>query len=373
MMVKSLSGAAIVIGTRPEAIKVAPIFRELRLRNYNVSLILSGQQRDLARSMLADLHIAPDFDLDLMEVDQTPLSITSRIIDKLPEVLNLVDAEDILVQGDTTTAFAAAYVGYMTGRRVSHVEAGLRTGDHQNPFPEEGNRKLIGQIADLHFAPTVTSRDNLMKEGIRADSIFVVGNTAIDTLHQTLDSSPPSKYATNSCPYLLVTLHRRESFGRPLIEILNALEHFLEVEPSAEVLWPLHPNPRVREVVVERFAHSSRIRLLEPQPYREFVHLLANASLVLTDSGGIQEEGPSLGKVVLVARELTERPEGLTSGMNQLVGRSSESVFRGLVNNWGHSILASTANRSSSPFGDGNAARRIVAILDGRHPDPFQG
>jgi UDP-N-acetylglucosamine 2-epimerase (non-hydrolysing) len=352
---------AIVAGTRPEVIKVAPVLRALEARGAEVHLVSTGQHREMSREAIEELGLAPSADLDLMRSDQAPLSLTAEILTSLPAHLTSLGATEVLVQGDTVTAFAAALTAYHLAVPVGHIEAGLRTGDHANPFPEEGHRKLIGQIARHHFAPTERARENLRREGVDADAIHVVGNTAIDSLLYELahpGTTPPVEHR----PFLLVTLHRRESFGQPLDDLVSALQQFLRERPAARVVWPVHPNPRVRAVVTEHFARHERTTLLEPQPYRRFVRLLADAHLVLSDSGGIQEEAPSLGKVVLVARDATERPEGLTAGRNRLVGRAPAMVLDALLRAWDEPGYTGPLP-APSPFGDGRAGEAIADVL----------
>jgi UDP-N-acetylglucosamine 2-epimerase (non-hydrolysing) len=353
---------AIVVGTRPEVIKVAPVLRALQARGTAVRMISTGQHREMSRGVFAELGLRPSVDLDLMRAQQSPLSLTAEILSALPDHLVAQGASSVLVQGDTATAFAAAFVGYQLGLPVGHIEAGLRTGDHANPFPEEGNRKLIGQIARHHFAPTDLAADNLRREGIDRGAIHVVGNTAIDSLLHELASSGGPSAAGAVEPFVLVTLHRRESFGRPLEDLVRALDRFLVHRPSARVIWPLHPNPRVREVVDECFTGHDRVTLIEPQSYRQFVRLLADARLVLSDSGGVQEEAPSLGKVVLVARDATERPEGLAAGRNRLVGRTTAGVLDALLVAWDEPPYAGPVP-APSPFGYGRAGEAIADIL----------
>lgn len=357
---------AVVVGTRPEVIKVAPVLRALEARRAEVHIVSTGQHREMSRVALTELGLRPSTDLDLMRSGQSPLSLTAAILSALPRHLEMLGITEVLVQGDTATAFAAAFSAYQLRLPVSHIEAGLRTGDHSNPFPEEGNRRLIGQIARHHFAPTEQAGENLRSEGVDPSAIHVVGNTAIDSLLHELALSKGTS-SDELGRYLLVTLHRRESFGQPLTDLVTALGRLLIERPSARVVWPLHPNPRVREFVTERFAQNNRVNLLEPQSYRSFVRLLAGAHVVLSDSGGVQEEAPSLGKVVLVARDATERPEGLTAGRNRLVGRTPAGVLDALLTAWDEPPYAGPVP-APSPFGDGRAGVAIAEILLDRTP-----
>jgi len=354
-----------VVGTRPEVIKVAPVVRALRSRNANVALVASGQHRGLAHETFRDLDLQPDIDMDLMAENQSPTSFTARVLQVLPNHLVDLGAKYVLVQGDTATAFAGAFVAYHLGLPVGHVEAGLRSGDHTNPFPEEGNRSLIAQISSDHFAPTRAAAVNLRQEGVAAERIHVVGNTAIDSLLHVLDRERISTEIESD--YLLVTLHRRESFGGPIRSLAAAIRQFALVTETARVIWPIHPNPSIRATVMSELAGAANVSLIEPQPYGRFVSLMAGARIILTDSGGVQEEAPSLGKVVLVARETTERPEGLTLARNKLVGRSREGVYRALVESWRAEPFSGSLP-APSPFGDGRSGEKIATMLMNGRP-----
>jgi len=350
---------AVIIGTRPEAVKMAPVYRALAGTALEPVLVSTGQHLELLRSALAPLELVPDHELAIMTPDQTPNAVASRILDRLPPLLASIAPAAVLVQGDTTTALATALAAYHMRIPVGHVEAGLRTYDDENPFPEEANRQMITRLARWSFAPTELARDNLLAERVDAARIHVTGNTAVDSMLWMLRRTPPPE---PRAPYLLLTLHRRESFGEPFRGMLAAVMDFLEAEPAAEVLWPVHPNPRVKALAAEVFGAHPRVQLCEPLDYGRFATVLAQARAVLSDSGGVQEEAPSLGKKVLVARETTERPEALRSGQNLLVGRDRARLREALIAAWREPAYDGPLP-APNPYGDGEAGARIAAIL----------
>ena len=355
---------ALVIGTRPEAIKMAPVYRALRERTgLQPALISTGQHRELLETALAPLGLNPDHELAVMTEGQTLNAVASRVLDRVSPLLEEIRPAALLVQGDTTTAFAAALCAYHLHIPVGHVEAGLRTYDHGNPFPEEANRQLVDRLSRWCFVPTEAARRNLLAERIDETAIHITGNTSVDSLLWTLNREGAGE---REAPGLLVTLHRRESFGEPLRGLLGAVRDFLAATPDATAVWPVHPNPNVRRVADEVLAGEDRIRLAPPMDYLSFARALAGCRLVLTDSGGIQEEAPSLGKTVLVARETTERPEALEGahgeGRNRLVGRSREKVARALAGAWREEPYAGPLP-APNPYGDGRAGERIADIL----------
>ncbi len=353
---------AVIVGTRPEAVKMAPVYRALAAARLGPELISTGQHLDLLRSALVPLELVPTHELALMTPNQTPNGIASRILDRMPALLAEMKPAALLVQGDTTTALATALAAYHLGIPVGHVEAGLRTYDHLNPFPEEANRQLIARIARWSFAPTELAKQNLLAENIVASRIHVTGNTAVDSLLWMLERRRAAAAIESHAPYLLLTLHRRESFGEPLRDMLGAVADFLVAEPAAEVVWPVHPNPHVRTIASELFEHHPRVHLIAPLDYDVFASTLAGARTVLSDSGGVQEEGPSLGKRVLIARETTERPEAVESGHNRLVGRDRAHILAALLDAWQEPPYNGPLPQPN-PYGDGNAATRIAAIL----------
>ena len=364
-----------VIGTRPEVIKMAPVIRELGRRgaHFAVTNVLTGQHREMSRPYLSLFKIRPHYDLDIMQRAQSLDGIVERILQRLPRVLEEVRPDIVLVQGDTTSAFAAALVAFHRQIAVGHVEAGLRTNNKYNPYPEELNRHLIGTLADLHFAPTQMARRSLLREGVAAANIFVTGNTVIDALK----SVAQQRFAFTDAvlakiPYgrrrvICVTIHRRESFGTPIRNILKALRRIVDRYSDVEVVIPVHYNPNVREQVFRFLAGVERIHLINPLPYEAFVHLMNRSHLVLTDSGGIQEEAPALGKPVLVLRETTERPEGIRAGTAKLVGTDSDRIVSSTAKLLDHDRAYRSMAQAVNPYGDGRAGMRIARILQARY------
>jgi UDP-N-acetylglucosamine 2-epimerase (non-hydrolysing) len=362
----------LIVGTRPEAVKMAPVFRALcALREpsgLEPVLISTGQHRELLETAFAPLGLTPDHELAVMTAGQTLNKIAARVLDRLNPLLDRLRPAALLVQGDTTTTLAAALCAYHLEIPVGHVEAGLRTWDHRHPFPEEANRQLADRLCRWCFAPTEAARRNLLAERIDPAAIHVTGNTAVDSLLWILDKVERREPDE---PYLLITLHRRESFGEPLRDLIGAVRDFLAATPEATALWPVHPNPNVGQVVEELLARVDRVRLVPPLDYVEFARALAECRIVLTDSGGIQEEAPSLGKTALVARETTERPEALEGGRNRLVGRQREEVAKALAEAWAEEPYAGPLP-APNPYGDGRAGERIAEIVAGAltPPDP---
>lgn len=365
----------VVLGTRPEAIKLAPVIHALRARSAaEVKVAVTGQHREMLDQVLAVFEIVPDYDLDIMRADQSVSAVTTRALDGLTEVVANVQPSFTLVQGDTTTAFAGALASYYAKVPVGHVEAGLRTGNLLAPFPEEGNRKLIGTLASVHFAPTEGARSNLLKEGVDRDNIFVTGNTAIDALLWTLKNRRHSleevldgeTYRRFKGRYLLVTAHRRESFGEPMRKVLGALGRIADRFPDLAIIFPVHLNPNVRIAAHSLLAGRENVRLIEPLDYRNFVHLMAGAEIILTDSGGIQEEAPSVGKPILVLRDETERPEGVQAGVARIVGTDAERIYEETAKLLTNREHYDSMVREGNPYGDGTAAERIADIVGDR-------
>ena len=364
----------VTFGTRPEAIKLFPVIHALkRERDFNVTVCVTAQHREMLDQVLDIADIEPDLDLDIMRPNQTLPEMTSRIIRGFDEVLSEVAPDRVMVQGDTTTAMAAALSAFYRKIPVDHVEAGLRSGDIYSPWPEEVNRKVVGSIASLHFAPTVRAAESLMRENVPRDRIFVTGNTVIDALLQTkqrIDEQPAlPNYADQGLPdeddnrrIILVTAHRRENFDGGMERIAAALLKIVESE-DVLALFPVHPNPNVLGPIQAMLGNHPRIRLLPPQDYVPFVRLLSRNYLVLTDSGGVQEEAPALGKPVLVMRDTTERPEGVEAGTALLVGTDPSLIAREalrLLHDRQHYLRMS---RAHNPFGDGHASERIIDVL----------
>ena len=365
-----------VFGTRPEAIKLAPVIRELQRRSaadQRAALIcVTAQHREMLDQVLRLFGIVPDFDLDIMADDQTPSQVASSILARLEPVLRQVAPDWVLVQGDTTTVAAASLAAFYARARVAHVEAGLRTHDKWQPFPEEINRKVATAIADLHFAPTERSRLNLLREGVPADQILVTGNPVIDALHwvaaQPFDLGtlglPAEALPSAGSRLILVTAHRRENLGRPLQEICLALRTLAaRYAGRLHMVYPVHRNPSVWEPVHRLLGDTPGITLLPPLDYLPWVQLMKHACLVLTDSGGIQEEAPGLGVPVLVLREVTERPEAVEAGTARLVGTDRERIVAETVHLLEDTTAYEQMARAVNPYGDGHAAERIVEAL----------
>ena len=376
-----------VFGTRPEAIKMAPIVLELAKHPDKITPVVAvtAQHREMLDQVLGLFNITPDHDLDIMAQGQTLFDITSKAMMGLDKVLEQEKPDIVLVHGDTTTTFAGALAAYYHQTTVGHVEAGLRTHDKYSPFPEEMNRKLTGCIADLNFAPTETSESNLSAENVKPESIFVTGNTVIDALHHTVrdDFQFEDELLQNidfeNKRIILVTTHRRENLGEPMRHVYKALRQLTEEFDDVEVVFPVHKNPKVREVVREELGGLSQVHLIDPLDYEPFANLMHKAHLILTDSGGVQEEAPALGKPVLVLRDTTERPEAVAAGTVKLIGTDRDVVY-----NEAKTLLTDEAayNRmaeSVNPYGDGKASARIIqailyhyGMVDSR-PDVFIG
>ena len=360
-----------VFGTRPEAIKMAPIVLELARHPEEITPIVAvtAQHRDMLDQVLHLFDIRPDYDLDIMAAGQTLFDITSRAMLGLDKVLTEAKPDIVLVHGDTTTTFAGALAAYYHQTTVGHVEAGLRTHNKFSPFPEEMNRKLTGSLADLHFAPTSTAQQNLLTEAIAPENIFVTGNTVIDALHQTVredfafEDELLRRIDYKNKRIVLVTTHRRENLGEPMRHVYKALRRLTEEFADVEVVFPVHKNPKVREVVREELGGLSKVHLIDPLYYEPFANLMHRSYLILTDSGGVQEEAPALGKPVLVLRDTTERPEAVTAGTVKLIGTDCERVYAEarqlLTDKKEYSRMAESCN----PYGDGKASGRIIQAI----------
>jgi UDP-N-acetylglucosamine 2-epimerase (non-hydrolysing) len=358
----------LVFGTRPEAIKMAPLVRVLGEHpEFEAVTCVTAQHREMLDQVLDWFHIQPDYDLDLMQPNQTLAGLTARALQGVTEVIEQVQPDVVLVQGDTTTAMAATMASFYRRIPVGHVEAGLRTYDRYNPFPEEVNRHLIGVMASYHFAPTQTARDALLAEGTVTESIVVTGNTVIDALQwtvaqpYTLDLDMPLDRPGERL--ILVTAHRRESFGPDFEAICQALRLIVERNADVRLVYPVHLNPNVQEPVYRILKDVDRIHLIDPLPYPDFAHLMNRSSLVITDSGGLQEEAPSLGKPVLVMRRTTERPEAVEAGTARLVGTDSEVILKEAEMLLHDPAAYEAMANAISPFGDGHAAERIAQHL----------
>lgn len=368
-----------IFGTRPEAIKMAPLVLALAAdERFEAKVCVTGQHREMLDQVLELFAISPDFDLKIMKPGQDLTDVTTAILQGLKAVLTEFKPDIVLVHGDTATTFAASLAAYYHQIPVAHVEAGLRTGNLYSPWPEEGNRKLTGALAKLNFAPTETSQNNLLREGVNPDNIVVTGNTVIDALLDVvkrLDQDPellaqasaPAAFLDPSRKLILVTGHRRESFGDGFERICQALMEVAQQHPEVDIVYPVHLNPNVREPVNRLLKGIGNIYLIAPLDYLPFVHMMTRAYIILTDSGGIQEEAPSLGKPVLVMRDTTERPEAVSAGTVKLVGTNTTDIVREL----NRLLIDTTAYRDMSyahnPYGDGNACQRILEALISNH------
>lgn len=360
-----------VFGTRPEAIKMAPVVLELKKYPDLITPIVAvtAQHRDMLDQVLNLFNIKPDYDLNIMAQGQTLFDITTKAMNGLNEVLSKEKPDIVLVHGDTTTTFAGALAAYYHETAVGHVEAGLRTYNKYSPFPEEMNRKLTGAIAYFHFAPTDTASGNLKAEGTKEDKIFVTGNTVIDALHKTVtddfkfDDEKLANIDYENKRIILVTTHCRENLGEPMRHVYKALKDIVNEFDDVEIVFPVHKNPKVREVVNEELGNIEAVHLIDPLDYEPFANLMHRAFLVLTDSGGIQEEAPSLGKPVLVLRDTTERPEAVKAGTVKLIGTERQKVYEEtkylLTDHDEYQRMANTCN----PYGDGKASKRIIEAI----------
>ena len=356
----------LVFGTRPEAIKMCPLVNELKTREGIKTIVcVSGQHRQMLDQVLEAFHVVPDYDLSIMKDRQTLFDITTNILDRIKAVLEEVKPDVVLVHGDTSTTFVTALACFYMQIPVGHVEAGLRTNDIYSPFPEEFNRQAVSIISRYNFAPTEQARQNLLSEGKRPESIFVTGNTAIDALRTTVreDYSHPELVWASDSRLILITAHRRENLGEPMNNMFRAIRRVMDEHTDVKAIYPIHMNPIVRKTADEFLGGDDRIHIIEPLDVLDFHNFLARCFLVLTDSGGIQEEAPSLGKPVLVMRNTTERPEGIAAGTLKLVGTDEEVIYRSfkqlLEDNEEYARMSNACN----PYGDGFASKRIADIL----------
>ena len=357
-----------VFGTRPEAIKMCPLVLEMQKYPDFIEPIVAvtAQHREMLDQVLQLFAIKPDYDLNIMTAGQTLYDVTGRALAGLKDVLAEAQPDMVLVHGDTTTTFVGALASFYAQIPVGHVEAGLRTGNKFSPYPEEMNRKLTGAIADIHFAPTSTSKNNLLKENIDPAAIVVTGNTVIDALQTTVKAdyrftdSGVQKALAGGKRLILVTTHRRENLGEPMRHVYQALRKVLENHPDVEAIFPVHKNPKVREIVDEELGKLAQVHLIEPLDYEPFANLMAKVDIVLTDSGGIQEEAPALGKPVLVLRDTTERPEAVDAGTVKLVGTAYDDVLRETSLLLDDSKYYQSMAEAANPYGDGRACERII-------------
>ncbi len=359
-----------VFGTRPEAIKMAPVVKELNKHSaIDHKVCVTAQHREMLDQVLNIFKITPDYDLNIFEGGQSLTQVTTRALEGLETIIKEYNPDILLVQGDTTTVFAGALAGFYHKVKIGHVEAGLRSGNIYSPYPEEANRKLTGVIANYHFAPTQKNKQNLITEGYNEDNIYITGNTVIDALLEVVkDEYKFEDELLNRLDYenkkiILLTSHRRENLGKPMENIFSAVKDIVLDNKDVEVVFPVHLNPKVRKIAKDVFSDTDRIHLIEPLEYLPFANLMGRCYLVVTDSGGIQEEAPSLGKPVLVVRKETERPEGIKAGTAKLVGVDRDNIYKQidlLVNNRAqYEKMANAVN----PYGDGKAAQKITNII----------
>jgi len=358
----------IVFGTRPEAIKMAPLVLLLR-QNFDIKVCVTGQHKEMLGQVLKIFQIIPDYDLDLMKLNQNLANLTSEVLNGVTQILQTEEFDWVLVQGDTTSTMAAAMAAFYQKVCVGHVEAGLRTFDLESPYPEELNRQVTSKLSSFHFAPTLESKQNLLKEGVSENSISITGNTVIDALHWVLGHSLRIDVALpfdlHQSQIVLVTGHRRENFGDRFQQICKAIRTIAQKKPEVQIVYPVHLNPNVREPVHRILSDLPNIHLLEPLEYPQFVHLMNQSTIILTDSGGVQEEAPSLGKPVLVMRDKTERPEAVRAGTVRLVGINQRTIADETISLLNDSAAYQKMAFAHNPYGDGMACKKILEALIG--------
>lgn len=355
-----------IFGTRPETIKMAPLVKELRLRsNIETIVCVTAQHRQMLDQVLHAFEIEPDYDLDIMQRGQTLSEITSRVLNGLEEIMKEEKPDIVLVHGDTTTTFAGALAAFYQQIPIGHVEAGLRTYHKYSPYPEEMNRQMVGVMADLHFAPTQKSKENLLQEGKPVDSIVVTGNTAIDALKTTVREDYHSELLdwAEGSRLIVLTAHRRENLGEPMYRMFRAIKRIVDQNDDVKMVYPVHLNPIVQKTAHGVFGDDDKIRLVEPMEVIDFHNLLSRSYLILTDSGGIQEEAPSLGKPVIVLRDTTERPEGIDAGTLKLAGTDEMRIYQLIDELLNDSNEYQRMSSAINPYGDGNASRRIADTI----------
>ena len=359
----------VIFGTRPEAIKMAPLVKELEKRKEIESIVVvTAQHRQMLDSVLETFNIKPDYDLNIMKQGQTLGDITTRALTGLEEVIKKEKPDIVLVHGDTTTTFAGALAAFYNGTSIGHVEAGLRTYDKYSPYPEEMNRQMVDCMTDMYFAPTLMSKENLLKEGKDESKIYVTGNTAIDAMATTVDENythPELEWIKSNEKMILLTAHRRENLGEPMRNIFKAVKKITDEFNDVKVIYPIHLNPKVREIANEVFKGDDKVHLIEPLEVFDFHNFQNKSYIILTDSGGIQEEAPSLGKPVLVLRDTTERPEGIKAGTLKLVGTDEETIYNETKKLLTDKKEYEKMSKASNPYGDGHSSEKIVdAIIE---------
>ncbi|AJD92250.1 UDP-N-acetylglucosamine 2-epimerase [Jeotgalibacillus malaysiensis] len=357
----------VVFGTRPEAIKMCPLVKELKTRvSVDTIVCVTGQHREMLDQVLNTFNVTPDYDLSIMKEKQTLFDVSISILEKMKNILEKEKPDTVLVHGDTSTTFVTSLACFYLQIPVGHVEAGLRTYNIYSPYPEEFNRQAVGIVAKYNFAPTEMSKDNLFKEGKDSSSIHVTGNTAIDALNTTVrgDYSHEQIQWASDSRLIMITAHRRENLGEPMRNMFRAIKRIVDEYQDIKVIYPIHMNPVVREAANEILGNNDRVRIIEPLEVLDFHNFLANSYLILTDSGGIQEEAPSLGKPVLVMRDTTERPEGVEAGTLKLVGTEEENIYKNFKLLLEDSDEYEKMSKASNPYGDGFASKRIADVLE---------
>ena len=357
----------LVFGTRPEAIKMCPLVNELKKRQSIETIVcVTGQHRQMLDQVLEAFSVVPDYDLSIMKDKQTLFDVTVNILERIKTVLEEVKPDVVLVHGDTSTTFVTALACFYLQIPVGHVEAGLRTYNIYSPYPEEFNRQAVSIISQYNFAPTELSKQNLLKEGKEPKSIYVTGNTAIDALKTTVraDYTHPELDWADGSRLIMITAHRRENLGEPMRHMFKAIRRVMDEHPDVKAIYPIHMNPVVREIAQEYLGDDDRIHIIEPLDVLDFHNFLSRSYLILTDSGGIQEEAPSLGKPVLVMRDTTERPEGIAAGTLKLVGTEEETIYKEFSRLLSDEDEYEAMSKASNPYGDGHACERIADILD---------
>jgi len=358
---------AMIFGTRPEAIKMAPLYKKMKEKKIDVDIISTGQHRQMIDQVFKVFHIEPDYDLKIMRHNQNLEELSASLLKGISSILKNKNYDYIFVHGDTTTTFIASLSAFYQKIPVCHVEAGLRTGDSYYPFPEEMNRKLAGVISKYHFAPTQIAKRNLLQEGVPEDNILITGNTVVDALNWIIKNKSDQidkiikKYKLSNKKYILLTLHRRENHGDIMKEIINGIKKYLSENNDMYLIYPVHWNPNVRKVVYENFKENKRVILTDPLNYLDFISLMKGSHYVMTDSGGLQEEAPHLGKPILVLRNETERLEAIKSGVSELVGTNSENIYKAMKSL--ESVKYEKMSKAKNPYGDGKASDRIVTYI----------
>ncbi len=359
----------LVFGTRPEAIKMCPLVNELKSREAIETVVcVTGQHRQMLDQVLEAFNVVPDYDLSIMKDRQTLFDVTTNILNRIKDVLEEVKPDVVLVHGDTSTTFVTALACFYLQIPVGHVEAGLRTYNIYSPYPEEFNRQAVGIISQYNFAPTELSKNNLVREGKNPDSIYVTGNTAIDALKTTVREDYTNEHLewAKDSRLIMITAHRRENLGEPMKHMFRAIRRIIDENPDIKAIYPIHMNPAVREIANSILGDEDRIRIIEPLEVLDFHNFLSRSYLILTDSGGIQEEAPSLGKPVLVMRDTTERPEGIAAGTLKLVGTEEETIYNTFKLLLEDKSEYDKMSKASNPYGDGRTSERIADILEGK-------